>query len=33
VFHAVVEAISRESLCDMEAPVLTRFWGIPYTVQ
>ncbi|HTY37732.1 MAG TPA: hypothetical protein VMH23_11505 [Bacteroidota bacterium] len=33
VFHAVVEAISRESLCDMEAPVHTRFWGIPYTVQ
>jgi hypothetical protein len=33
VFHAVVEAISRESICDMEAPVLTRFWGIPYTVQ
>jgi hypothetical protein len=33
VFHAVVEAISRESLCDMEAPVSTRFWGIPYTVQ
>lgn len=33
VFHAVVEAISRETLCDMEAPVLTRFWGIPYTVQ
>lgn len=33
VFHAVVEAISRESLCDMEAPVVTRFWGIPYTVQ
>jgi hypothetical protein len=33
VFHAVVEAISRESLCDRDAPVLTRFWGIPYTVQ
>jgi len=33
VFHAVVEAISRETLCDMEAPVLTKFWGIPYTVQ
>jgi hypothetical protein len=33
VFHAVVEAISRESLCDMDAPVTTRFWGIPYTVQ
>jgi hypothetical protein len=33
VFHAVVEAISRESLCDKEAPVITRFWGIPYTVQ
>lgn len=33
VYHAVVEAISRESLCDMEAPVSTRFWGIPYTVQ
>jgi hypothetical protein len=33
VFHAVVEAISRESLCDMEAPVVTKFWGIPYTVQ
>jgi hypothetical protein len=33
VFHAVVEAISRETLCDIEAPVLTRFWGIPYTVQ
>ncbi|HAL55370.1 MAG TPA: hypothetical protein DCP63_02540 [Bacteroidetes bacterium] len=33
VFHAVVEAISRETLCDLEAPVLTRFWGIPYAVQ
>lgn len=33
VFHAVIEAISRETLCDLEAPVLTRFWGIPYAVQ
>lgn len=33
VFHAVVEAINRETLCDLEAPVSTSFWGVPYVVQ
>ncbi len=33
VFHAVVEAITRESLCDLDAPVSTRFWGVPYVIR
>jgi hypothetical protein len=33
VFHAVVEAISRDTLCDLDAPVSTSFWGVPYVIQ
>ena len=33
VFHAVVEAITRESLCDLDAPVSTRFLGVPYVIR
>jgi len=32
-FHAVVEAIDRETLCDVDAPVSTSFWGVPYVIQ
>jgi hypothetical protein len=33
VFHAVVEALTRETLCDLDAPVSTSFWGVPYVVR
>lgn len=33
VFHAVVEAINRETLCDLDGPVSTSFWGVPYVIQ
>jgi hypothetical protein len=33
VFHAVVEAITRDTLCNLDAPVSTSFWGVPYVIQ
>ena len=33
VFHAVVEVITRESLCDLDAPVCTSFCGVPYVIR
>lgn len=33
VFHAVVEAITRETLCDLDAPVSSSFLGVPYVIR
>ena len=33
VFHAVVEAIHRETLCELDGAVSTSFWGVPYVIQ
>lgn len=32
VYYAIVEAFTRETLFDADAPVSTSFWGIPYVV-
>ncbi|MFH0990172.1 MAG: hypothetical protein V1799_09175 [bacterium] len=33
VYHAIVDAITRETLCISDAPVSTSFLGLPYVVQ